>query len=206
MPGCASSTVSFAPGGRLSIAEPIHNFRLPQSGPLLWGFDVSPPDILEIAQYVEAFINDSIEHPVTSGTTCFGERDLACWAWAAGFRQLHLDLEADFVSRPVEWADFIGTVDNLTELTRYEIADIATSRESAEELFAHLRPLVERGQGVLSTVIAFLSATKPGRGEPFPPDPSASYTMWASGTDPDSIRSWVRDRDSKCRVRPRLGE
>jgi hypothetical protein len=94
----------------------------------------------------------------------FDERDLFAWTEQAGFAEIHLDYRAD--SEPaallgrVAWETFLATSPNPLAPTFGEALDRALTPAEREEFEAHLRPLVEDGEGRLVLAKAHIWATK----------------------------------------------
>ena len=92
----------------------------------------------------------------------FDERDLLRLAEEAGFFPLELDYRAEISPiDPTPWETFLNSSGNPKIPTFAEAMDQALSPEEAEELTAHLRPLVEHGHGTWRMGHAYLRATKP---------------------------------------------
>jgi ubiquinone/menaquinone biosynthesis C-methylase UbiE len=79
------------PGGGFSIFEPINRFGWPEPPQLFSGYDVSP--MKEIADKLKDLYNP-IQPPDTDPMLDFDERDLIVFAEKAGFKEIHLELEA----------------------------------------------------------------------------------------------------------------
>lgn len=147
-------------GGALSIFEPINRFAFPEPEGRFGGFDVTP--VLDLAQKVEA-IYTRIQPPDTDPMTDFDERDLFSYAESAGFSEIHLELQA--AVQPIDaaladWNGFLHTAGNPKIPTLAEAMDEALTPAEAERFTAHLRPLVEAGQGVRRFAVAYLWARK----------------------------------------------
>jgi ubiquinone/menaquinone biosynthesis C-methylase UbiE len=152
------------PGGRISLFEPINKFstdRRPDTE--FWGYDVTA--IKSIADKVMAAYRDSgpplHEHPMFN----FDERDLLASIERAGFAEIRLDYEIRIentppVGGPVPWDAFYNMSGNPTEPTVREVVERALDAKEAERFARHLRPLVERGEGVLRIGVVYLSAVK----------------------------------------------
>jgi hypothetical protein len=144
------------PGGRLSIVEPINGFPQP-SGRLL-GYDVRPID--EIADKVRARVAAGAEEATLLD---FDEPDLFRWP-----RPAVLDgpadarSRADTMSRAVTnvWDTLLRTSGKPLSPTSGKTIDAALTSEEAAVLEAHLRPLVESGEGTNRFAYAYLTAIK----------------------------------------------
>jgi hypothetical protein len=95
----------------------------------------------------------------------FDERDLLAHAEAAGFGELHMTLEVTVGSRPwtagCSWEEFRQVAGNPCVPPIGEVLDDALTPPERERFEAHLRPLVERGDGEGRLALAFLWAVKP---------------------------------------------
>jgi hypothetical protein len=75
---------------------------------------------------------------------------------------VELDLGVEVTPlEPVPWDRFANTPGNPKIPSLAEAMDQAITKVEREQLTAHLRPLVERGEGVGRRAKAFLRATKP---------------------------------------------
>ncbi len=91
----------------------------------------------------------------------FGERDLLELTERVGFRELHLELRADVVPTPPEpWQAVASRSGNPKIPTLAEAMAEVLSPEDQERLAEHVRPLVERGEGVSRLAVAYLWAAK----------------------------------------------
>ncbi len=146
-------------GGRLSIFEPINRFSSPEPPHLFCGYDVTP--VIESAQKVKALYL-RLQPLETDPMINFDERDLMAFAEQAGFREVHLELRAEI--RPpdadADWQAFLRTAGNPKIPTIEEAIHQTMTPEEANRFIAHLRPLVERRQGVYRWAGAYLWATK----------------------------------------------
>ena len=146
------------PGGRLSIFEPINRFAFPEPPGQFLGYDVGP--IREIAQKLEA-LYQSIQPPDTDPMTDFDERDLLKLAEDAGFKEIHLELQAEI--KPPEggdWEKLIRVAGNPKIPTIEEAMHQVLTPEERERFVSYLRPLVEGVQGVQRSAVAYLWAVK----------------------------------------------
>jgi SAM-dependent methyltransferase len=146
------------PGGRVSLFEPINRFGQEERGRGFWGY---PGDgLADLAQRVERVYAEI--QPPDDPMLDFDERDLVALAGAAGFFPLELELHASV--RPMEprsWTAFANSSGNPKIPTIAEAIDRALAPEERERFTEHLRPLVEAGEGVSRTAVAYLSGTKP---------------------------------------------
>jgi ubiquinone/menaquinone biosynthesis C-methylase UbiE len=157
------------PGGRLSIFEPINRwYREARPETEFWGFDASAVHDLTgklIAEYEAAQPSAPEESPMLD----FDERDLLRLARETGFDAFRLEYEVTVEPRappggPASWSAFLGFAGNPNMPTIGEIIEQALTAEEAQLFEAHLRPLVERGEGITRAAVAYLSATKASEG------------------------------------------
>jgi SAM-dependent methyltransferase len=146
-----------SPGGRAAIWEPINSFRT-ESRECFWAY---PGDgLADLAARIEGVFR-AIQ-PDDDPMLDFDERDLIRFAEQAGFFPIELELIAEI--RPIDpmpWNVFLNSSGNPRIPTFAEAMDQALTPEERERVIAHLRPLVEEGQGVWRMAHAFLAATKP---------------------------------------------
>jgi arsenite methyltransferase len=146
------------PGGRLSVFEPINRFSFPEPRDRLLGLDSGP--VQELAAKVKARME---EHTAGSPLLDFDERDLFDWAEGTGFQRLRLTLEAevshDMVAPTRDWDALLASSGNPLSPTLGELIEAALTREEAQRLERHLRPLVEAGEGVMRLAVAYLRAS-----------------------------------------------
>ncbi|MFN8443381.1 MAG: class I SAM-dependent methyltransferase [Caldilineaceae bacterium] len=147
------------PGGRLSIFEPISRFGSPEPTQQFWGYDVAP--VQEIAQKVLA-VYRRIQPLDSDPMLDFDERDLFNFAVQAGFSSIALEYQAslDLKSQPQPWATLLNTARNPRIPTLKEAMEQCLSPDEIERFSAHLRPLVESGQGRSRFARAYLTAVK----------------------------------------------
>lgn len=145
------------PGGRLSLFEPINRFGLDESPNRLLGYDIAP--VAEIACKLRR-LYDAIQ-PRSDPMFDFDERDLVRYAEAAGFKEVHLQLNIDVRSpAPLSWPATVNSSGNPRIPTLSEAMQQALTPEEAERFAAHLRPLVERGNGHRRMAVSYLWATR----------------------------------------------
>ncbi|HET7478143.1 MAG TPA: methyltransferase domain-containing protein [Rubrobacteraceae bacterium] len=148
-------------GGRLSIAEPINSFTYPEPEHLFMGYDVTP--VQDLARKVRA-VYERIQPP-GDPMMDFDERDLADFADAAGFSEVHLTLEIS-ISRGNPsgilggWDRFIRWTGNPKVPSLGEAMNEALIPHELERLESHLRPLVERAERVSRDAFSYLWAVK----------------------------------------------
>jgi arsenite methyltransferase len=142
-------------GGRLSMFEPVNSFGWPERDGLFSGYDVAT--VWEVAKKVRG---------------CFGadtlvgwdERDLLSWVETAGFTDVEITLELEVKPFPMaqtrKWDTYRNFAPNPLAPTLQEAMDATLSPEEQERFVAHLRPLVERGEGSYRMASAYLRAVK----------------------------------------------
>jgi arsenite methyltransferase len=147
------------PGGRLSLFEPINRFGCEfRKRETFWGY---PLDGLgDVRDKINA-VYDAIQ-PDDDPMTDFDERDLVGLAVDTGFLPVELDLGVEVTPlEPRSWDRFANTPGNPKIPSLAEAMDQALTAEERERLASHLRPLVERGEGVGRWAKAYLRAVKP---------------------------------------------
>jgi len=147
------------PGGRLSIFEPINRFGCEfRDRESFWGYPVD--GLADVRDKLNELYRSL--QPEDDPMLDFDERDLVDLAVAAGFFPVGLDLGVEVTPlEPVPWDRFANTPGNPKIPSLAEAMDQAITKVEREQLTAHLRPLVERGEGVGRRAKAFLRATKP---------------------------------------------
>jgi len=146
------------PGGRLSLYEPINRFACPDAPDRFGGYDVAP--VAEIGAKLRALF-DGLQ-PDSDPMLDFDERDLVAACEEVGFFPIDLQLHAEI--RPLEprrWDTFVHIAGNPKIPTLAEAMNQALDEDERERLSAHLRPLVEAGQGTWRMAHALLRAEKP---------------------------------------------
>lgn len=148
-----------APGGRISLFEPINVLMSLADPDLFCGYDVTP--VRELAARVEA-LYQSLQPPGSDPMLDFDERDLVRLARDAGFADIELELRVRVKTRkePVPWERFVKTSGNPLIPAFGEAAEQTLSPQEAAELTAYLRPLVETGTGLERTALAYLTAAR----------------------------------------------
>jgi ubiquinone/menaquinone biosynthesis C-methylase UbiE len=146
------------PGGRASMFEPINNY-FPDSDEF-WGFDASPvhdlvTKVWEYEGWVEAAYPDD---PMMN----FSDKDLVRHAEDAGFGEVHVELIVDVEPGTwvVDWDRLLNTSPNPNAHTAGEALRGALTHEEYERFEAHLRPLVDTGQGTIRSAFAYMTAVK----------------------------------------------
>ena len=147
------------PKGRLSIFEPINRFSWPEPPHLFNGYDVTP--VTEIADKLKDLYN-RIQPLDSDPMMDFDERDLLVFAEKAGFSEINLELQVQVNPRPNigDWEAFIHYAGNPKIPTLEEAMSQVLTAEEIEKFTAHLRPLVDAGQGTSRMALAYLWAIK----------------------------------------------
>ncbi len=146
------------PGGRLSIFEPINRFCYPEPPDRFMGYDVTPvAAAVDKVKAVFARLQPAGSDPMLN----FDERDLLALAETAGFREIHLELRAEIrPPRDRDWERLLHTPGNPRIPDLAQAMQHSLTPAEAAALAAHLRPLVEAGQGVSRSAVAYLWAAK----------------------------------------------
>ena len=142
-------------GGRLSMFEPLNSFGWPEPDGVFSGYDVAV--VWDVARKLRG---------------CFGaetligwdERDLLSWVEAAGFHDVEITHELEVKPYPMaktrDWDTFRNFAPNPLAPTLQEAMDEKLTPEEHERFVAHLRPLVERGEGSYRMASAYVRAVK----------------------------------------------
>jgi len=146
------------PGGRLSLFEPVNRFAFPEPPDRFSGYDVAA--VIDLAATVKA-VYETIQPPGSDPMLDFDERDLVAQAERAGFEEVHLHLEIDINHlEPRPWDVALNSSGNPRIPTLAEAMDQALTPGETERLTAHLRPLVEQGDGWRRMAVAYLWAVR----------------------------------------------
>jgi arsenite methyltransferase len=146
------------PGGQASIFEPISRFSDPEPPDRFAGYDVTP--VIEIAQKIKD-LYDRIQPPGIDSMGNFDERDLLNQADRAGFKEIHLELQANIMPAQItDWQILLNTPWNPKVPSLAEAMDQVLTSGEIEKFVHHLRPLVESGRGVSRSAVAYLWAVK----------------------------------------------
>ena len=145
------------PEGRISLYEPINRFGLGSRD--FCGFDLNP--VGDLGEKLLA-VYEAIQPPDSDPMLDFDERDLFRLCEETGFYPISMTLEAELRPlQPRSWESFLHASGNPKIPTLAEAMDEALSPAERELLVAHLRPLVERGDGSWRLAHCYLSAVKP---------------------------------------------
>lgn len=145
-------------GGRVSVFEPINNY-FPEDPNDFWGFDARlVRDLVEKISAYEGRNGSQEDDPMMN----FTERDLLRHAEGAGFAEVHVELVVDVEpgSWVLDWDRLMALAPNPNAPTAGETIREALTLEEAERLEAHLRPLVDSGNGMRRSAFAYLTAVK----------------------------------------------
>ncbi len=144
--------------GRLSIFEPIGSFTDPEPPDRFGGYDITP--VMEIARKIKD-LYDRIQPPGIDPMIDFDERDLLNQAGNAGFKEIHLELQANInPAEKTDWQILLNTPWNPKIPSLAEAIEQVLTPEEADAFIHHLRPLVESGEGVGRSAVAYLWAVK----------------------------------------------
>ena len=150
-----------APGGRLSLFEPINRLTSPEPADRFWGYDVG--EVWDLADKVKASYGD-LEDPAVAAMTDFDDRDLVAFAEAAGFERIHMECHIDIEPSPLLRATgvdvLLDTAPNpLAPTVRESVAAALTPAEQ-EHFLAHLARAIAAGDPIRRSALAYLAATK----------------------------------------------
>jgi arsenite methyltransferase len=147
-----------APGGRVSLFEPINRFGMHERRQGFWGYPGN--GVADLAERVEQVFGEI--QPDTDPMLDFDERDLIRWAEDAGFFPIELEYHAEIrAHEPKPWEAFLNSSGNPKIPTLAQAMDEALTPQERERLSDHLRPLVEAGRGVWRTGGAYVTGVKP---------------------------------------------
>lgn len=145
-------------GGRISLFEPINAYFQRKDPTRFWLFDVTP--VQEPAAKIRALyerLQPRGEDPMLD----FDERDLLAMVEAAGFRDIHLRLEANIDAiEPAKWETLVNSAGNPNIPTLAEAMEQVLTPAERDALVAHLKPQAERGEGIRRLAVAYLWARK----------------------------------------------
>ena len=148
------------PGGRLSIFEPINRYCWPPPPHMFYGYDLTPvADLVAKVRAVYERAQPSENNPMLD----FDERDMLGFAEKAGFRKIHMELQADIgpsETRGPDWDAALRSSPNPLAPTLEEAMREALSPAEAEMFVTYLRPQYEAGPCVERMAVMYLWATK----------------------------------------------
>jgi arsenite methyltransferase len=153
------------PRGRLVFFEPIYRYRAlnrfgdPPPDQLFYGYDARA--ISSIVDKVRA-VFDRYQPPGTDPMLNFDEDDLLTFIQEAGFTAVAATLQMNFNStlNKSTWEEFLEIQSTPLVPTIGEAIAQSLTPQEAEQLEAHLRPLVESGRGLTRTATIYLSAAR----------------------------------------------
>jgi arsenite methyltransferase len=145
------------PGGRVSLFEPINSLMQGCGSRLFFGYDVSA--VAEIAAKLDAQFA-KVQPPGADPMLDFDDRDLVRLAEQAGFADVGLDLRVTVRTRrpAAPWDRFLRQSGNPNLPPLAEMLEHTLSPAELAAFTAHLRPLVEAGQGERRKAVAYLTA------------------------------------------------
>ncbi|MGI8649381.1 MAG: class I SAM-dependent methyltransferase [Rubrobacter sp.] len=152
------------PGGRLSIFEPINNFRDSLDPDRFLGYNTNM--VADLASKLTALYR-RIQPPKTDPMLDFDERDLFEYAERAGFNEVRLTFEANIetgtsLGEPPRWEQLVKRSGNPNIPTLEEAMPEALTPDERERFAAHLKPLVEANRARRAEAGAYLRAVKDG--------------------------------------------
>lgn len=161
----ADKTAAFAefyrllrPGGRISLFEPINAYFQNDDPTRFWLFDVTP--VQEPAAKVRA-LYEQLQPRGKDPMLDFDERDLLHMVEEAGFREVHLRLEANIDAvEPMKWETLVNSAGNPNIPALAEAMEEVLTPAEWEALVAHLKPQAEKGEGIRRLAVAYLWARK----------------------------------------------
>jgi arsenite methyltransferase len=146
------------PKGRLSIFEPINRYFDPRPNEF-WGFEITP--IADLIAKISA-VYDRAQPADANPMTDFDHRDLVTFAEAAGFGEIHLDVQVNVEPGGWyrSWDAFVRAAPNPCAPTLAEAMQAALTPDEAQRFTMYLRSLVETEQGTKRYTWAYLRAIK----------------------------------------------
>jgi hypothetical protein len=150
-----------APGGRISIFEPINTLMGTCDACVFYGYDVSA--VAELAAKVNARFA-AIQPPGEDPMLDFDDRDLVRLAEQSGFGNVRLDLRVSVQqTRPrFSWEGFLRSSGNPNLPPMAVVLEQALTPAELAAFAAQLRPLVEAGRGTDRRAVAYLTASEAG--------------------------------------------
>lgn len=146
------------PGGRISLYEPVNRLLYPEPKDRFFGYEIALVQDLVERINLAYTARQSLGHDPMFD---YDERDLLAFAADADFGERHLELHMDVRPHlPQRWETFTQTSVNPLAPTLEEAMGEALSPEESERFTAHLRPLVERGDGTFAVAVAYLWAVR----------------------------------------------
>ena len=147
-----------APGGRISLFEPINRLMYPEPAGRFWGYDVGA--VAELAAKVTAqFAGSAQERAAMLG---FDDRDLVEFALGAGFTRVRcrceITVEPDSTLRPVSFDALLGASPNPNAPTVTEAITAALTAAEQERFVAALHDAYQARRAIGRTAVAYLVA------------------------------------------------
>jgi ubiquinone/menaquinone biosynthesis C-methylase UbiE len=155
------------PGGRVSIAEPVHQdqaIKLAALTARLQANPVGPCDrnALLVQRCLSAQLPSTLPDIQKLPLTNYTERDLVQWFQKGGFADIHLELHIDVRKSPaMPWDTYIDTAPHPGAPTLREIFQANFSDAERSVFEQAIRPDVESGQRIERSTNAYLTAVKP---------------------------------------------
>jgi len=151
-----------APGGRLSMFEPINRFGFPEPEGRFLGMDVR--EIWPLTRRVRDRYNEMAGGE--EAMVDFDERDLLELAHEAGFASVDVELEAR-IERGTLWGQeappfdrVLKTAPNPNAPTFEEVLDAELDPDERERFLAYVRPRFEAGELTGRSAVAYLRARR----------------------------------------------
>jgi ubiquinone/menaquinone biosynthesis C-methylase UbiE len=146
------------PGGRISLYEPVNCHIYAEPTGSFFGYDVGAVE--DLASRVNAAY-EARQSLVDDPMFDYDERDLLGYVEDAGFRARHLELQMHVErAAPTSWERFAGSAPNPLAPTLMEAISETLSATEQGRFVAHLRPLVEQGDGERASAVVYLWASK----------------------------------------------
>jgi arsenite methyltransferase len=148
-----------APGGRLSLGEPLNAWMGVDRPGYVWGYDVT--EVIDLERKLHA-VDVALNAPASALVRGFDDRDLVTMARTAGFRRV--DVETDLQLAPPPARDdldvFLDTAPNPLASTTRSLIDAALTPEEAARFVAALREAMHNGHGERRQAMTYLWASK----------------------------------------------
>jgi ubiquinone/menaquinone biosynthesis C-methylase UbiE len=155
------------PGGRVSIAEPIYRDQaigLVAMGNHLKSQPESPQtlDLRLALRWSAAHLPSTMEEINQNPLTNFSEHDLVTLFQRVGFADVHLEMHIDVHKLENEsWETLLNSSALPGLPTLGEILATRFTEEERTRFETTQRPLIEKGQAIYRTAMAYLTAVKP---------------------------------------------
>lgn len=155
------------PGGRISLAEPVYQDDALAASALRSAIESDPPERVSpmtvlLHRWKAAQYPDTEEKILESPIANYSERDMARFAQAAGFTEVHLELHIDTLPSIIHsWEVFINSSPHpLAPPLSAIMAEQFTADE--RQLFERtMRPAIEDPKAVTTDRMLYLTAKKP---------------------------------------------